>query len=382
MPTITPTVKQFGLFQASGTLASIVDGDAGVGWAPLPDELTTYTANFLDGSGNPNSAASFPGFEFDFGTPVRVPTFLFQTETQRTLTRGMLIASNNPATSVADMVQSGDLLLGIYTTEELNAGRILTTRAKTEAITGRYLRLVMRSGDEEAAPDTSDPDYVDPSAASQYDTAGPVAFLVPDYEDVFTIEGWGAGASGGVAANANAGGTTTCDTYSLTANGGSPSAIASPNANGTPAPGGTATGGNTTNTTGGAGGLPSPFNSGDGESGKGGDAPNGGLGGAAVANGFSFMIAGLYPGFKYGNAGAAPGGGGSGRNLFSSVGGGTVFKYPGGGSGGYFKHVLHRGVDGPNPGDVILGFVGAGGTSSTGDGSGANGRLKFSYIAS
>lgn len=372
---IIPVVKQFGLFQASGSLASIVDGNAGTGWAPIPDDLSAYTAPFLV-SGLPNFAASFPGFEFDFGTPVRMSTFLFQTETTRTLARGMLLSSNNPASGVATMVQSGDVLLGIYEMEQINAGRILETRAKDLDISGRYVRYVMRTVDPNV-PDTSDPNYVDPNQSVMFDIAGAMQFVVPDYDDTFTIEGWGGGASGGESATGNPGGDTTVDGYSLVAHGGGKSGITMPNTNGTPAAGGTASGGNTENTTGGDGGLPTPFSGDTGYTGAGGSAPHGGAGGAAVFN--AWGGAGSIPGWRFGIAGEAPGAGGSGRSVFFPGAGGQIHKYPGGAAGGYFKHVLHRGVDGPAPGDLILGVVGAGGASVQSNGAGANGRIKFSY---
>ena len=375
---MTITVKQFGLLQASGTLASIVDGDTGTGWAPGADGLETYTASFLNTVGQPNSAASFPGFEFDFGVSVRVASFMFETETTGTLARGMLIASNNPATGVADMVQSGDVLLGIYEQDEVNSGRVLQTRARDLDIRGRYVRFVMRTSDP-AVPDTSDEDYVDPASGNVFSTPGPFAYVVPEYSGTFTIEGWGGGASGGVSANAQDGGQTRCqpnDSTLLLANGGSKSALTVANSAASSAAGGTASGANTANTTGGSGGTPSPTTTASGTSGAGGAAPNGGAGGVAVTGVLPSGPSGVV---QYGNAGAVPGGGGSGRYQWVPSGDLLSYKYPGGASGGYFKHVLTRGAGGPEPGDIIIGVIGAGGVSNTGDGAGAHGRVKFSF---
>jgi hypothetical protein len=371
---MTITVKQYGLLSGSGTLASIVDGDPLIGWAPLADNLATYTSNFLDTLGAPNAAGSFAGFEFDFGTPVRVPLFLFQTESEATLIKGMLIASENPATGVSDMVQAGDTLLGIYTTEQINSNTVQETAARHQEIITRYIRLCFRSGDETTSPDTSDPGYLPPTVGTQFDTPGASGvFVVPEYTNYFVIEGWGGGASGDIASMSMAGTASTCSTYSLIANGGSASTITHPNSNGTPAAGGTASGGNTANITGGAGGLPTAH-SGFGQSGAGGDSPNGGVGGPPVY--ISVFVFGTF----WGNDGAAPGGGGGGYVVFYPGASGIYFKYPGGGAGGYFKHAFVRGTAGaPEPEDEIAYTVGAGGVSTHGGGDGAPGRIKFSY---
>jgi hypothetical protein len=195
-------------------------------------------------------------------------------------------------------------------------------------------------------------------------------YSVPAY-NTLTIEIWGAGASGGVTSQANNGGNSTVSTYSLTAGGGIKSTATTYNTNQLGI-GGTASGGNTTNTNGGNSTSPSPTNLGVGTSGAGGNSPNGGTGGAAVGGGLGTVAAG--------NAGNAPGGGGSGHQSFIGGPAGGQAKYPGGGAGAYVRHVFTFGAGGaPAVGASIAYAVGAGGTSSSSpvDGAGAAGRVRF-----
>lgn len=154
---ITPVVRQYGFSTGSGSLADIVDADALTGWAPLPTRLETYTAPFLLPSnpgltdvrgvavGNLNEGASFPCIEFDYSAPIRLAAFLLQVETPLTLGAACLLASNNPASGVADVIQSGDACLGLYTAAQMVAGRVLLTAAHVNDIKGRYIRLLQRT---------------------------------------------------------------------------------------------------------------------------------------------------------------------------------------------------------------------------------------------
>lgn len=137
------TVRQYGFSTGSGLLANLVDDDATTGWAPLTTGFDTYTAPFLV-AGVPNVGHSFPAIEFDFGAPVRVSLFLLQVEGHNTLGPAILVASDNPATSVANTLQSGDVLLGEYTAEEITGNLILGTAALTDDIRKRYIRLLQR----------------------------------------------------------------------------------------------------------------------------------------------------------------------------------------------------------------------------------------------
>lgn len=371
---MTITVRQYGLVQRTGTLASIVDGDAGTGWAPVNDQLQGYPDGFFSAVDVLNFGKPFPCIEFDYGEPVRLSAFLLQVEQIQTVGDGVLIASNNPAHSVADTLQVGDLLLGSYTRAQLVAGRVLQTLAATQNIQGRYIRLLQR--------DTLHPAPLLDGGGGTPDGGGGVNggtfayfdgvsgdFIMPNYSSTLTIEGWGSGASGGTTGMANAGGDTTVSTYSLTAHGGAKSTATTPNGTPTPAAGGTATGGNQANVTGGAGGVPV-----NGVSGKGGDAPFGGSGGDAVSAPVPWTS------FS-GHDGAAPGAGGSGFCVLLNhiAGADQATAFPGGAAGGYFKHVLTKDVDGPDPGDHIAYACGLGGAPTNGNGAGAPGRVRFSW---
>jgi hypothetical protein len=369
---MTITVKQFGFTPSSGALSNIVDTNVATGWAPSATDLASFTSSFLHASGVP-IVAPFACIEFDYGEAVRLPLFLLQTESGSTLGDGMLIGSDTPATSTADVVNSDDVLMGVYTQAQLNAGHVLKTSAFSGDIRKRYYRLCQHAlGVPIVSTDGGGPG----GSNSQVFDSGSDNFITPDYTNTLVIELWGAAACGGVSGDASDGGDTTCATYSLIAGGGNKSAQAAQNA-GPGGTGGTATGGNTLNATGGNGDPPDPTGTlNAGNSGKGGDAPYGGVGGSAVSNGAGGHI--------NGNPGVAPGGGGSGRNNNVSDSGliftAAYFKYPGGGSGAYVRHVFTRGVAGsPAPGDPIAYSVGAGAVSPVGDGNGANGRARFSW---
>lgn len=369
---MTIVVNQFGFTPASGSLANIVDGDVGTGWAPYATDLSPYTASFLHANGTPISLP-FAALEFDYGEQVRLPMFLLQVEGPATLGDGMLIGSDLAATSTADVVHESDVLMGIYTKEELNAGQVLKTAAFATDIRKRYYRLCQHGLGVPITADDAPPVVPGGGGVSHfqvYDT-GSGSFPCPDYTTTFIIELWGAGACGGKSADASDGADTTVSTWTLVAGGGNKASATTPNSGTGFGTGGTATGGNTTNTPGGDGGVPSPASTGEGYTGKGGDAPLGGTGGDAIFNNYSALV--------IGSNGRAPGGGGSGRNA-GVIAGGTYSKYPGGGSGAYLKHVFIKGVGSPPAAlDPIAWAVGAGALSPIGDGHGADGRVKFSW---
>lgn len=373
---ITPIVSVIGLTTSAGVLSRIVDGDEGNGWTPAATRLTALTDTFTDVAGAPNVGKAFACLQFDFGAATRVPLFLVQVQSAFTLGDCMLIGSDNPATVTTNVVQTGDVLLGLYPRHEIVAGAILVTAMKAANFAKRYIRMCFHATGALMTPDGTPTDTGGSSdTAVWFDTgSGNWEATFPDNTNFLTIEGWGGGASGGETATANDGGDTTCSTFSLTAHGGDKSAVTTPNSGAPAAPGGTASGGNIENTTGGPGGLPSPGNASEGLSGKGGDSPHGGLGGPATIS----TVAEL--GFKAGIDGAAPGGGGSGRTVFTSSAGGQFYKYQGGAAGGYFKHELTVGVSGDvQAGDLIAYSVGDGGVSTQANGRGAQGRIKFTW---
>lgn len=159
---ITPTVTQVGFSTGSGLLSDIVDGDAGTGWAPNPDRFVSYTAAFTTGVdsvvgakggfagvtvGTPNVGASFPFIQFDYGTAIRIGSFLIQVETDLTLGAACLIGSDNPASDVAQAIQVGDVCMGKYTAAEITGNQVLLTRAVNEDVVKRYYRLLQRSSE-------------------------------------------------------------------------------------------------------------------------------------------------------------------------------------------------------------------------------------------
>jgi hypothetical protein len=381
MATITPTVTVIGLTTAAGSLAKIVDGDEGAGWNPGATRLSSLTDTFTDITGAPNVGKAFACLQFDYGVAVRAPLFLVQVQSSFSLGDCMLIGSDNPATVPTDIVQSGDILLGLYPRHQVVAGAILTTAMKTTDVSKRYLRLVFHATGALMTPEGTPTIEGGSSANSRWFDGTSGSFEVPDVGGgspyILTAEGWGAGASGGESGNASDGGDSSIS-YDFTvviAEGGFKSALTTVETGGSPALGGTASGANVANISGGVGGMPSPSSGGfAGYSGKGGDSPNGGTGGAEVYSGHPFRAA------RAGNAGNGPGGGGSGRILFGTGMSGMFEKSPGGGAGAYFKHQLVVSDSGDVTVGGLIGFVaGAGGVSSQPNGNGAPGRIKFSW---
>lgn len=390
---MNPIVTQFGFSTGSGSLANIGDGQLGTSWSPLATRFETYTAQFFaDGGGGaiggrlPNVGASFPHLQFDLGEPKRVPKLTMVTGSFLAFGPALVVGSDNPSTSVATALQSGDILLGNFTAAQMNSGIALDLQPMKDAdIRKRYIRILQRSSIVAVAP----PPF--PANTFWYDS-GSGNFTVPDYTTTFNIELWGAAASGGSSSVAIDGGDTIVSIadasmppgylgFTLTAGGGHKATTNFANAPNA-ALGGTASGGNTLNLQGGPGGSPSNFNGNQGLGGAGGDSPFGGTGALGARLEVSQWDSGalFFTGSRFGIDGNAPGGGGSGANIFVPVSAGSFFKYPGGAGGGYVKHVLTRGAGGPVPGALIAFLVGIGGASNAVGGRGANGRAKFSWV--
>lgn len=371
---MTIIAKQFGFTNNLGSIGNIADGDFDTFWAPLPTNFSAYSDYFFVGDPAArvlNYGASFPALEFDLGEAKRLVQMYLQVETALTLGPAVLIGSDVGATSPADTLQSADIFLAEYRQDQIISNRYLEIEVMKNAdIRRRFLRLLQRSSDPaDVAPTPG------PTNSVTFDR-GLNSWVILPYTSEFTVEVWGAGASGGVSANAQNGGATNANkmgSWSLDANGGNKASATVPNSGTGAGTGGTASGGNVANTTGGTGGTPSPATSAEGYSGKGGDAPSGGLGGDAV-----FLAVSSTAQFLYGNPGRGPGGGGSGRALwYPPVP--TVAKYPSGGSGGYSKSVFARSSGLADPGSLLECTVGDGGVSSQGDGQGAQGRVRYSW---
>lgn len=367
--------KQFGFTNGSGVVANLVDGNLATGWSPVLTDFATYPAQFfLSDKVSLNYGASFPALEFDLGEAKRVVQMLLRVETALTLGPAILIGSTVGATSVADTLQTGDILLGEYRLDQIISNHFIDIPAMRDAdIRRRFMRLLQRSSDPTVIAPTPGP------ANSVTFDRGAGGWVTLDYSSEFIVEVWGGGASGGMTSQAQNGGATNANKmagWSLTANGGVKATAATANA-GPAGTGGTASGGNVANVTGQNGSPPSPTSTAIGSSGKGGDAPSGGLGGGAV---FLPLIIGRGgANFLYGLDGVGPGGGGSGRNYWYPSGDVIYQKFPGGGSGGYSKSVFARGSGLADPGGLLEYSVGDGGVSSAGDGRGAQGRVRFSW---
>lgn len=378
---MTLIAKQFGFTNGAGVIANLVDGSESSFYQPIATDFGAYTAQwYLSDKVSLNTGASFPALEIDFGVPTRVPQFMLKTATLLSLGPSLLIGSNNGATSVADTLQSGDIVLGNYRAQELCSGRFISVPAMKDAdIRRRFLRFLQR---------TTNPAFPaltpGPVNSVTYDIGSGQWQVVP-YTTELVIEAWGGGASGGTNAYSQDGGQTLVSRgmgLLMTANGGSRSASGLIGGLG-----GTASGGNTLNITGANGENPNPdYSQGQGYSGAGGDSPNGGMGGARI-----YQVFEIGRNYYYGLDGQQPGGGGGGHSMWYPAGDVAFSKYPGGGAGGYSKHVIARGSGAAEPGDFIGWQVGNGGYSSfsgfnlfgvklpQGDGRGAQGRVRFSW---
>lgn len=373
------TVKQFGFANGSGVIGNLVDGNLSTSWTPLATDFAAYSDQFFIGDPglrSLNFGKPFPAIELDLGEARRVPQIFVKVQSLLTLGPAVLIGSHVGATSPADTLQNLDAFLAEYTIAEITSNRFLNVETMRQFdIKRRYLRLLQRSTDPAVVQPTPGP-----TNSFTFDS-GAGSWQVPEYSDALTIECWGGGASGGLSAEAENGGATTAgkDSWGAMplANGGVKATAVAANSSTGAGTGGTASGGNDTNTTGGNGSAPSPASSAIGYGGKGGDASNGGLGGDAV-----YLPLVLAPGanFAYGNPGRGPGGGGSGRVYWYPAGDVIYQKFPGGGSGGYSKHVVLRSSGDADPGTLLGYSVGNGGVSNKGDGRGAQGRVRFSWV--
>jgi hypothetical protein len=378
--------RQFGFANGVGVIGNVVDGSLTTYWSPLATDFAAYSDRFF--VGDPvarvlNVGRPFPALEFDLGEARRVTEIFIKVQDALTLGPAVLIGSDTGATSPADTLQSGDVFLAEYSQAQIVSNRFLNVDAMRDTdIRKRFLRLLQRSSSPDAVAPTPGP----PNSFT-YDTGGG-DYEVPSYGVQFVIEVWGAGAAGGLALEGQDGGdSSVTDGGSLTivaAGGNKATATVTNSATGA-GTGGVASGGNTVNTPGGDGGVPSPSTVAEGYSGKGGDSPSGGAGGDAVflaesAGGTGSLGLGFTrpPNFEYGNPGVAPGGGGSGRNFYAAAGVDHQ-KYPGGAGGGYSRHVISRSSGDADPGTILSWAVGDGGVSSKGDGRGAQGRVRFSW---
>lgn len=192
-----------------------------------------------------------------------------------------------------------------------------------------------------------------------YSTAGEYNFTVPQF-NVMEVEIWGGGGSGSSYSGQNSisggwGGHSYFNNWEFYVTGGQSPSSASP------APGGTATGGDV-NTNGNPGGIGTISGLNPATHVFGGSAPNGGAGGA------------YNPAYGTANAGQAPGGGGSGAHWYPN------YYTAGGGSGAYAKKTYWPGMI--TPGGTALIEVGYGGSSTPGSPAtapGAPGRVKITW---
>lgn len=365
--------KQFGFSTGSGLIGNLVDRNILTFWQPISTDFAAYGSQFfLSDKVTLNVGASFPALEFDLGEPKRIPQFLLKVETLLTLGPSILIGSTTGATSPADTLQVGDVLLGQYSEAQICGNHFLEVPIMRDSdVRKRFLRFLQRSNVPSAAAPTPGPAN---SVTFDYENGVEKLWQVVGYSGALTIETWAGGASGGVPTVASNGGDTYCsiDAYfNMHSVGGVKSAGGPSQPGGV---GGTSSGGNTENTTGGDGEAPAPLSGAPGYSGAGGTSPHGGLGGSRI-----YQVFEIGRNYYYGNDGQAPGGGGGGHSMWYPVGDAVFDKKPGGGAGGYSKHVVPFGAAYAQPGSYIGLLVGAGGASTSGDGRGADGRVRFSW---
>lgn len=188
-----------------------------------------------------------------------------------------------------------------------------------------------------------------------YDTPGSITIPVPAYRQYLIIEMWGAGGGGGTR-NAKGsyntggnGGATSIASLSLTAGGGAGSRWDSPPV------GGTATGGDIN--------IPGGSSEGIGGGAKGGDSPNGGIGGMCRAGSSGAT----------GDDGGHPGGGGGSATS-------TTNTARGAGAGGYLKKTYTPGaLSGSLSAEVGLGGAGYVDENFIG-GDGGDGRIRLTWL--
>lgn len=362
------TVKQFGFTNGAGVIGNVGDGSLLTFYQPVTTDFAAYSAQFFQADKTTlNFSASFPAIELDLLEPKRIPQILLKVETGLTLGPSVLIGSDVGATSVADTLVTGDVLLDQYTGAQMCGNRFLTVKAMQDAdIRKRFLRFLQRSSLPSVAPPTPGP-----ANSYTYDAGSGVWPVVP-YSSKLVIESWGGGASGGT--NGGDGGDTSAgiDAYWVQTSLGGKGNNFPGSAGGL---GGTSSGANTLNLTGGNGEAPFPLTGAPGYSGAGGTSPNGGVGGPRIYQVFNPSN----PMYYYGNDGQAPGGGGSGHSMWYPAGDVVFDKRPGGGAGGYSRHEVLLGAAYAQPGEFIGWSVGNGGVSTNGDGRGAQGRVRFSW---
>lgn len=365
--------KQFGFANGFGAIGDIVDADILTGWSPLETDFAAYTDQFFQSDRTSlNIGKPFPAIEIDLITPQRVSMFQLKVETSLTLGPTILIGSDNGASSPANTLQAGDVLLGQFTGVQICSNRIIEVPGmRDEAIFKRFLRFLQRTSSVD--PAVVDPGH-GPANSVTYDV-GAGAWEVVPYSTSLTIETWGGGAAGGTGSDAQDGGATVAGrdvSWVQTSNGGIKSVDAFVGG-----VGGTSSGANTVNLPGGHGEPPAPTNGAQGYSGAGGNSPFGGLGGARIYQ--TVDLATLsYQNYFLGNPGGAPGAGGGGLSMWYPAGDVVFVKNPGGGAGGYSKHVVARGSGAAEPGDFIGWSVGNGGLTKK-NGNGAQGRVRFSW---
>src|SRR4051812_17003237 len=121
-----PVVRQYGFTNGSGALANLVDHDDATFWAPLADGFDSHVTPPVADSGLVVVGANCPAIEFDFGDQARIPAFFAKVQGPSSLGQCFLICSQLPATSTADVVQSGDLWAGgMYTVAQMNSNQAL-----------------------------------------------------------------------------------------------------------------------------------------------------------------------------------------------------------------------------------------------------------------
>lgn len=142
--------KAFGYSTAAGVISNVVDLDDATAWTPYATSWPAGTPTISPPTSvalPPDSGAdTYPALQIDMGEAVSVTKFKLHGANAGTLGAAMLYASNNPATSLSDTIQVGDVRIGNYTEAELCSNVELDTDLRTSGTPYRYYRFIATRG--------------------------------------------------------------------------------------------------------------------------------------------------------------------------------------------------------------------------------------------
>lgn len=146
---VSMVATAFGYTTQSGTPANVVDRNGATSWTPYATTWPPSTPAVSPPTAitaTPSSADTYPALQIDMGEAVAVTKFKFVAFHAASLGAAMLYASNNPASSLSNTIQVGDVRIGSYTAAELCSGVDLDTDLKTSGQPFRYYRFISTRG--------------------------------------------------------------------------------------------------------------------------------------------------------------------------------------------------------------------------------------------